>query len=99
MLSRRPDVRRERATLAKGVFAFNVLASVAYAGTAFARTGPEERDTRGMAASSRLNERWIGVMLLAPAALDAWRYFHPDARWAAWTSRGVKVGMVVLVVR
>jgi hypothetical protein len=99
MLGRRPGLRRERAPLAKGVFAFNVLASVAYAGTAFAKTGPEERDTRGMADSSRLDERWIGVMLLAPAVLDAWRYFHPDANWAAWTSRGVKVGMVVLVVR
>jgi hypothetical protein len=52
-----------------------------------------------MAASSRVDERWIGVMLLAPAVLDAWRYFHPNAKWAAWTSRGAKVGMVVLVAR
>jgi hypothetical protein len=99
ILNRRPGLRRERAPFTKGVFAFNVLASVAYAGAAFAKTGPEERDTRGMAESSRLNERWIGAMLLAPAVLDAWRYFHPDAKWAAWTSRGVKVGMVVLVAR
>jgi hypothetical protein len=99
ILSRRPGLRHESAPMTKGLFAFNVLASVAYAGAAFAKTGPEERDTRGMADSSRLDERWIGAMLLAPALLDAWRYFHPDARWAAWTSRGVKVGMVVLVVR
>jgi hypothetical protein len=99
MLSRRPQLRQERAPFAKGIFAFNVLASVAYAGTAFARTGPEERDTRGIAASARLDERWIGVMLLAPAVLDTWRYFHADAKWAAWTSRGVKIGMVVLVAR
>jgi hypothetical protein len=99
MLTRRRAFRQEHAPLAKGVFAFNLLASVAYAGAAFAKTGPQERDTRGMADASRLDERWIGVMLLAPAVLDAWRYFHPDAKWAGWTSRGVKVGMVVLVAR
>jgi hypothetical protein len=99
LLKRRPGLRRERAPFAKGVFAFNVLASVAYAGAAFARTGPEERDTRGMAASARVDERLIGALVLAPAVLDAWRYFHPNARWAAWTSRGVKVGMVVMVAR
>jgi hypothetical protein len=99
LLVRRPALRQERATLTKGVFAFNVLASVGYAGAAFGRTGPSERDTRGMAASARVDERWIGALVLAPAILDGWRYFHPDARWAAWTSRGLKVGMVVLVVR
>jgi hypothetical protein len=99
LLRSRPQLRREHAPLAKGVFAFNVLASVAYAGAAFGRTGPEERDTRGMAASARVDERLIGALVLAPAVLDGWRYFHPDARWAAWASRGVKVGMVVMVVR
>jgi hypothetical protein len=99
LLMRQPTLRSRRAPLAKGVFAFNVLASVAYAGTAFAKTGPAERDTRGMAAASRTDERWIGALVLAPAVLDAWRYYHPDAKWAAWTSRGVKIGMVVMVVR
>jgi len=99
MLTRRPALRRARAPLAKGVLTFNVLASVAYAGAAFTRTGPPERDTRGMADAARIDERWVGALVLAPALLDAWRYFHPDARWAAWASRGVKVGMVVLVVR
>jgi hypothetical protein len=99
LLGRRPNLRGERAPLAKGVFTFNVLASAAYAGAAFARTGPVERDTRGMAAASRIDERWIGALVLAPAVLDAWRYFHPDTKWAAWTSRGVKIGMVVMVVR
>lgn len=99
LLSRRSGLRRERAPLAKGVFAFNVVASIAYSGAAFAKTGPVERDTRGMAESARVDERWIGTMVLAPALLDAWRYFHPDAKWAAWTSRGVKIGMVVMVAR
>jgi hypothetical protein len=99
LLGRRPNLRHAHAPLAKGVFTFNVLTSVAYSGVAFARTGPVERDTRGMATASRIDERWIGALVLAPAVLDAWRYFHPDAKWAAWTSRGVKLGMVVMVIR
>lgn len=99
LLSKRPQLKSEQAPFTKGFFAFNVLASVAYAGTAFAKTGPDERDTRGMAASSHMDERWIGALVLAPALLDAWRYYHPGSKWAAWSSRGVKIGMVVMVAR
>ncbi|HEU4939971.1 MAG TPA: hypothetical protein VFT39_26160 [Vicinamibacterales bacterium] len=99
LLSKRPDLKSEQAPFEKGYFAFNVLASVAYAGAAFAKTGPAERDTRGMAAASRVDERWIGALVLAPALLDAWRYYHPRSKWATWSSRGVKVGMVVMVAR
>jgi hypothetical protein len=99
LLGRRPNLRHERAPLAKGVFTFNVLASAAYSVAAFSRSGPPERDTRGMASAARIDERWIGAMVLAPALLDAWRYFHPDARWAAWMSRGVKIGMILIVFR
>jgi hypothetical protein len=98
LLSRSPPLR-DRGPFPKGLFTFNVVTSAVYAGAAFAKTGPVERDTRGMAESARVDERWIGALLLAPAALDAWRYFHPDAKWAAWSSRGVKVGMVLLIVR
>lgn len=99
LLTRRPGLRRESAPIAKGVLAFNVLASGAYAGAAFARTGPHERDTRGMAYGARLDERWIGALVLTPALLDGWRYFDPDATWAAWISRAIKVAMVLLAVR
>jgi hypothetical protein len=99
LLTSHPHLRSERAPFKKGMFAFNVLASAAYSGAAFARTGPPERDTRGMAVSSRTDERWIGAMILAPAVLDAWRYFDPDARWAVWVSRAAKVGVVLLIVR
>lgn len=94
-----PDLRHEHQPFLKGMYAFNVLASVAYAGAAFARTGPVERDTRGMADASRLKEPWIAALILAPAVLDSVRYFHPDAKWAAWSSRGFKAGMVLLVLR
>lgn len=102
LLTARPRLRDERAPFAKGFLAFNILASAAYAGAAFARTGPAERDTRGMALTlgpGGVDERWVGALVLAPAALDAYRYFAPDSRWAAWTSRAIKVGMVLLVVR
>jgi hypothetical protein len=99
ILTRRPRLRGERAPVAKGILAFNVLTSVAYSGAAFARTGPAERDTRGMADTSRLDERWIGALVLTPAVLDGWRYYQPDVTWIRWTSRAVKIGMVLLVVR
>jgi hypothetical protein len=99
LLTRRPHLRAERAPFAKGVLAFNVTASAVYSVAAFGRTGPFERDTRGMAASAGVDERWIGALILAPAALDAWRYFNPDARWAVWASRALKAGGVLLVVK
>ena len=75
-----------------------MLASVAYAGAAFARTGPVERDTRGMADALRWKEPYVGLLILIPAVLDAVRYYHPEARWAAWGSRAAKIGGVVLIV-
>jgi hypothetical protein len=78
---------------------FHVVTSLMYAGAAFGKIGPVERDTRGMAFSRRIDERWIGVMVLAPALLDTYRYFNPDARWAAWASRGAKMGSVALTLK
>jgi hypothetical protein len=99
LLTRRPGIRHEYAPVAKGVLAFNIVTSMAYAGAAFARTGPPERDTLGMAVGSRTDERLIGALVLAPAVLDAWRYYDPDRAWLKWTSRAVKAGMVLLVIR
>jgi len=99
LLTRRPNLRHESAPFTKGVFAFNVLASAAYAGAAFARTGPVERDTRGMADALRWKEPYVGLLILAPAVLDAVRYFNPNARWATWGSRGAKAFGAALVLR
>ena len=99
ILSTRPHLRRERAPLMKGILAFNVLASVAYSGAAFTTTGPAERDTRGIALSGRLAEPWVGAMILAPAALDAARYYRPDVLWLRWASRAAKISGVLLIVR
>lgn len=52
-----------------------------------------------MADALDISEPWVGVMILAPAALDTWRYMRPQSRWAAWSSRALKVGAVLIVVR
>jgi len=99
ILTKRPNLRRESAPFTKGIVAFNVLTSAAYAGAAFARTGPAERDTRGMADAIGWKEPYVGLLILAPAILDTVRYFHPDARWAVWGSRASKAFSVVLVFK
>jgi len=99
LLTARPGLRHERAPLAKGLLAFNVLASVAYASASFGTFGPYERDTRAMADALGVAEPWVGAMILAPAVLDTWRYLKPESRWASWTSRALKVGAVLIVVR
>ena len=99
LLARSPALHDSHAPFLKGMFAFNVVASFAYAAAAFAEVGPAERDTRGMAASLGVSERAIGVLILAPAVLDAYRYFHPDSAWAKWSSRGAKIFGVVLVLK
>jgi hypothetical protein len=99
LLTARPRLRTDHAPFAKGVFTFNVGVSAMYSVAAFARSGPPERDTRGMAEASRIDERWIGAVVLAPAAFDTWRYFDPDSRWAVWLSRAAKIGSVLLVLR
>jgi hypothetical protein len=101
LLTKRPNLARERAPFLKGVFAFNLAASVVYSAAAFGRFGPPERDTRAMAASlgdDGVGEPVIGVLVLAPAALDGYRYLRPESRWAKWASRGVKIVGVVLTL-
>lgn len=99
ILTRRPGLRQERAPFTKGIFAFNVGASMAYSVAAFGRTGPLERDTRGMAEAAGIPEPWIGAMILGPAVFDTWRYFDPGARWPVWLSRASKVAVVLLVLK
>ncbi|MCC7416226.1 MAG: hypothetical protein IT176_03725 [Acidobacteria bacterium] len=99
LLTRRPGLRAADAPFARGLLAFDVLASGGYGLVALARAGPFERDTRGIADAARVDERIVGTLALAPAILDAYRYWHPDSRWAVWTSRLVKAGSVALIFR
>ena len=94
-----PSLRDEHAPVLKGILAFNIVTSVAYSGAAFARTGPAERDTRGIAISAHVDEPVIGAVILVPAILDTARYFGKDNRWIVWGSRAVKIGGALLVVK
>jgi len=99
VLSRHPQLRQEHAPLLKGLLAFNVVTSVIYSGAAFARRGPAERDTRGIALAADVDEPWIGVTVLAPAVLDAARYYRPNSRALRWASRAAKVGGALLIFK
>ena len=99
LLVAHPELRSEHAPFLKGALAFNIVTSVAYAGAAFAQSGPNERDTRGIALSMQVKEPVIGAVILAPAVLDGMRYFGVDNRWVVWGSRAAKIGGAVLIVK
>jgi hypothetical protein len=99
LLPKHRDLRHEDAPFAKGMLAFDVLTSIGYAGVAFAEAGPPQRDTRGMASGAAVPERAIAVIVLAPAVLEAYRYFRPESAWARWAMRAVEAGSVLLVIR
>ena len=99
ILSRHPQIREEHAPVLKGLLAFNLVTSVIYSGAAFTRHGPAERDTRGIALSADVDEPWVGVTVLAPAVLDAARYYRPNSRVLRWASRAAKVGGTLLIFR
>ena len=99
LLSRRPNLRSEHAPVAKGVLAFHLIASATYGIGGLAHLGPPESDTHGMAGALRVNESWVGALVMAPAVFDAWRYMRPHAAFPRWASRAAKVGMVLLVIR
>jgi len=45
------------------------------------------------------HEPWVGVTVLAPAVLDAARYYRPNSRVLRWTSRAAKVGGALLIFK
>jgi hypothetical protein len=101
ILSGRPNLATERAPFLKGMLAFNLASSAVYSVAAFGRFGPPERDTRGMAITlgdDGVPEPVIGLLVLAPAALDGYRYLKPHATWAKWASRGAKIAGVALTI-
>ena len=38
-----------------------------------------------------MGEPAIGALIIVPAAIDAYRYFYPEATWAKWASRTAKI--------
>lgn len=99
ILNKYPRVWDDAPTSVKGAFAFHLVTSLIYGYAALAKSGPPERDTLGMARGLGINERWVGAAVLLPAALDLYRSFHPDAPWAKWSSRGVKIGFAFALTK
>lgn len=96
LLTTHPNLSRENQPFLKGLASFNFWLTVGYAASAFTGTGPNERDTKGMADALGWNERWVGAMILVPAALDTYRYKHPDSKWAVAASRLSKLIIIGL---
>ena len=96
LLTSHPKLSSENQPFLKGLASFNFWLFVGYAASAFTETGPNQRDTKGMADALGWNERWVGAMILVPAALDTYRYKHPDSKWAVWASRASKLAMISL---
>jgi len=96
LLTTHPRLSQEDKPFLKGVASFNFWCNVGYAATAFAQSGPDERDTKGMADSLGCSEAWVGAMILVPTALDTYRYKHPDSKWAPTASRITKLAMIFL---
>lgn len=97
VLTRHPHLRSNRSPFLKGVIAFHLVTSAGYTVLAMTQSGPHGRDTLDMSQAIGVNERWIGALVLAPAVVDGIRYLRPEARWAKWLSRGIKLGSVALV--
>jgi hypothetical protein len=98
LLEKHPNLAHEDEPLLKGLAAFNFWLGVGYAVDGFAHYGPDERDTKGMADALGWSEAAVGALVLAPTLLDAYRYRHPDCRWARDVSRGLKVLMFGLAL-
>jgi len=98
LLVRHPNLREEDKPFLKGLGTFNFWLTVGYAATAFAGYGPGERDTKGMADSLGWSEDSIGALILAPTLLDAYRYKHPQAKWAKHASRVTKLLIIGLAL-
>ena len=99
ILTHHPNLKNEQSPLRKGLLTFHVVTSLVYA----ARPSGRRDRLKGIRGEWRLRggsaSAGLACMVLAPAVLDAYRYFHPEARWASWASRGAKMGSVALVLK
>lgn len=93
LLTRTPDLRQRDAPFRKGLLAFNVFLSLLYASGDFTGLEDPYGDLAGAAQRSGMHEAWLATVLLAPAALDTYRYFVPTTRWAPWVSRASKASL------
>lgn len=96
ILTLHPNLREERRPFLKGVLAFDIVVSAGYA--LIGRKDPDG-DLRGMSEALDVSDKWMATLVLLPAAVDTYRYFYPESRWAPWVSRGSKAYLLGLAFR
>lgn len=89
-----PRLREHHRPLLKGMLVMHVGLMLGYAITGFANIGPPQSDVNTMSRALHVPTWGIGLMLITPAAVDTYRYFVPNSRWAPWVSLAGKLSMV-----
>ncbi|MEM9728603.1 MAG: hypothetical protein AAF997_08460 [Myxococcota bacterium] len=89
LLSLDPNLQHHRSPFQKGLLFFNLSLSIGYSLSTWFQVD-DIGDIQGMANASQLNPNWVALMVLIPSALDVYRFFLPDSKWAPWVSRGSK---------
>jgi hypothetical protein len=90
LLTSDPNLAEQYAPFRKGLLGFNLFLSALYAAGAYTKLESPNGDLLGAARYSGIHEAWLATLLLVPAVLDGYRYFHPEATWAVWASRAGK---------
>jgi hypothetical protein len=93
ILTRRPDLIEHDDPFAKGIFFINVVLPVFY--MAHGYSDPNS-DLLLMQKSSGLDRWQVNAMVAAPAALDAYRFYHPEKKKLRIYSRIAKLIPVVV---
>jgi len=96
ILSVYPHLREESRPFLKGMLTFDILTSVGYA---LVGRKDHDGDVRGMSEALNVNDWTIAGIVALPAALDLYRYYHPESVWIPWMDRGAKAYLLGLSFR
>jgi hypothetical protein len=86
-----PRLRSQRHAFLKGVLILHVALSLGYAITGLLGVGPPQSDVNTMARGLDAPSWQVGLMILAPAVVDVYRYLVPGSAWAPWVSVQAKL--------
>ncbi len=94
LLSIWPDLYHQHAPYRKGMLAMDIFLSIGYG--SFSLLGIE--DPHGDLSGANQRDLYPKVLLasavILPAAVDLYRYFFPESKWAPWVSRTAKAGLL-----
>ncbi len=93
ILTHDPKIRYHYKPFQKGMLLFNTSLSFGYAIANWLRIEPPAGDIQGMSSASGLKGDLVALLVIIPAALDLYRYLHPEAKWVPWVSRVSKASL------